>query len=71
MRNLEKYEATKTELFAEKWWKDHGYSVRLVERIPAKSTYEVQKDGRKHTAVIPLVVLNREKYVRELEKSWI
>lgn len=35
----------KAELFAEKWWKEHGFGVKLKSRFITKSDYIISKDG--------------------------
>ena len=37
------WDATKADMFAEKWWDEHGYSFALKKRYQSKSTYAVKK----------------------------
>ena len=39
------WEACKAELFAEQWWKDHGFTAVLKSRFITRSDYTVSKDG--------------------------
>lgn len=44
MKNNE-WEACEAERYAEKWWADHGFTVKLQSRYITKSNYEISKDG--------------------------
>ena len=40
-----KWTATKIEKYAEKWFKDNGFTFELVKQYVSKTVYNVYKDG--------------------------
>ena len=42
---MRKWEATKNERYAEKWFKDNGFEFKLIKQYVSKTVYEVRKDG--------------------------
>ena len=39
-----KWESSRNEEYAEKWWTEHGFAWKLVKRFISYSEYEVTKD---------------------------
>ena len=68
MKNNE-WEATKTELYAEKWWKEHGFTAVLDSRMLTKSIYKITKDGITDKYEIPMAVKDRKGFM-ELFQDW-
>lgn len=47
------WESSKDELYAERWWTEHGYTWTLKKRFISYSQYEISKDGMAITYDIP------------------
>lgn len=69
MKNNE-WEATQAELYAEKWWRSHGFSVTLDSRMLSKSVYIVSKDGIKDKYEVPFRVKDKAGFMRLFEHYW-
>lgn len=63
------WEATQTELYAEKWWKEHGFTAVLESRMLTKSVYRVTKDGVTDKYEIPMTVKDKKGFM-ELFQDW-
>ena len=70
MKNNE-WEATKTELYAEKWWAEHGYSAKLDSRMLTKSVYNVTKGGHTEKYEIPMQVKDKKRFMEIFEEFWV
>lgn len=69
-RHNEEWEATKAELYAEEWWKKHGFSVKLLHRFLSKSVYEVSKDGITSDYEIPFRVTKPKEFMDGFAVFW-
>ena len=64
------WEATKTELYAEKYWKEHGYTAVLDSRMLTKSVYRISKDGVEDKYEIPMAVKDVKGFMELFEEWW-
>lgn len=67
--NLE-WEASPAERYAEKYWQENGFEVKLIKRYQSKSVYEVSRDGLTHKEEIPYTVRRFGEYMRQFQKGW-
>ena len=64
------WEATKTELYAEQWWKEHGFTAVLDSRMLTKSVYKITKDGITDKYEIPMTVKDRKRFMELFQEWW-
>lgn len=69
-KNDEKLAATKTEIFAEEWWKKHGFDVELMERRLSRSVYRVSKDGLSDQYEIPFRAKSQKELMKQFMVYW-
>lgn len=62
------WEPTEAELYAERYWKEHGYSYRLHKRYQSKSVYQVYKDGVECSYEVQHSIIHPEKDMEFFEK---
>lgn len=67
--NLE-WEASPAERYAEKYWRENGFEVKLVKRYQSKSVYEVSRDGLTRKEEIPDTVRRFGEYMKQFQKGW-
>ena len=68
---LEVINPTRLELWCEKWWRDHGWEVRLIRRELAFSRYELTGHNGRSQYVVPLVpVQGSDNFRRDFESYW-
>ena len=64
------WEASREEKAIEKWWVNHGFSVKLLKRYMSKSQYELSKDGHVRTYEVMSGITNVKGYLRGFEIFW-
>jgi len=63
-------EKTKTMRFAERYWKNHGYSFKLVKQYISKANYLVGKSGVTMKYSIPGVWADGPGFMNSFEYSF-
>lgn len=64
------YEKTKNELYAEKWFKDHGFQFALVKQYYSKTKYNVSKDDITDNFELLSGITDIEQYMKAYEKDF-
>lgn len=67
-----KYDFSKEELFAIKWFDENGYTGEIVKQYISKTIFRVAKDGITDTFVLPQGVVFRDigGYMEQYKRSW-
>ena len=62
MKNLD-FERTKSQAYAEKYWKDNGFDFEVKRKSNSKCVYTIRKDGLEFPYTIPCVVEDVKVYM--------
>ena len=66
-----KWEHSKIEKYAEKWWLQNGYNFETKKEWISKTIYIVSKDGKQHEYTIyPSQMKFFEKTMQQFQENW-
>ena len=65
-----KWEKSRAEKYAERWFSDHGFDCYLVKQHISKTVYRVSKDGVEDRLELPRAVEKPKEFMQMYEKSF-
>lgn len=67
-----KWDFSKEEKFAIKWFEENGYSGRIIKQYISKTIFEISKDGIADKFELPqgIVFKNIKGYMEQYKKNW-
>lgn len=67
-----KWDFSKEEKFAIKWFEENGYSGRIIKQYISKTMFEISKDGIADKFELPqgIVFKNIKGYMEQYKKNW-
>lgn len=67
-----KWDFSKEEKFAIKWFEENGYSGRIIKQYISKTIFEIEKDGVTDKFELPQEIefKNIKGYMEQYKKNW-
>lgn len=67
-----KYDFSKSEEYAIKWFNDNGYDGKIIKQYVSKTVFEISKDGVTDKFELPqgIVFKNIKGYMEQYRQNW-
>lgn len=65
-----KYDFSKREEYAIKWFNDNGFDGKIMKQYISKTVFEISKDGVTDKFELPQGIVNIKGYMEQYKHNW-